>query len=208
MRATSKVRLAIVPWMAASTVIGGCTWIDDRTPPPKPAPYTANAAAASRVFTPAHPTFRAAARDFFGIRPVAVQPFAFPHRTHVEEGLTCTEVCHASAPRGPRAGLPSVRDCLSCHDTIAAESPLIQQITALADRGFDFEWQRVYGFGAQAHVRFNHAPHLRAAVGCATCHGEIGLQSVAQRTVDLNMGFCVGCHRSKGAPTDCLTCHF
>jgi hypothetical protein len=31
---------------------------------------------------------------------------------------------------------------------------------------------------------------------------------VAQRNVDLNMGFCVDCHREKQAPTDCLTCHF
>ena len=198
----------LVLWTVASSSMLGCAWLDDREPFPEPAPYTANASTALRVFTPAHRTFRAATQDFFGIRPIGVQPFAFPHRTHVEEGLTCTEVCHASATKGPRAGLPSVRDCLTCHDTVAVERPLIKQITSLADRGLDFEWQRVYGFSAPAHVRFNHAPHLRAGVGCTICHGDIGMQTVAQRTVDLHMGFCVGCHRTKGAPTDCLTCHY
>jgi len=31
---------------------------------------------------------------------------------------------------------------------------------------------------------------------------------VAERNIDLNMGFCVNCHRQKNAPNDCLTCHF
>jgi len=31
---------------------------------------------------------------------------------------------------------------------------------------------------------------------------------VAQKTVDLSMGFCVNCHRERQAPLDCLTCHF
>jgi hypothetical protein len=31
---------------------------------------------------------------------------------------------------------------------------------------------------------------------------------VAERVVDLNMGFCVSCHKAKNASNDCLTCHF
>jgi hypothetical protein len=31
---------------------------------------------------------------------------------------------------------------------------------------------------------------------------------VAQRNVDLNMGFCVTCHREKNVSNDCLTCHY
>jgi hypothetical protein len=45
-------------------------------------------------------------------------------------------------------------------------------------------------------------------VACSTCHGDIGMQSVAQRNVNVHMGLCVECHRAKKAPTDCLTCHF
>ena len=43
----------------------------------------------------------------------------------------------------------------------------------MREKGIDLAWQRVYGFTREAHVRFNHAPHIRAKVECATCHGDI-----------------------------------
>ena len=57
-------------------------------------------------------------------------------------------------------------------------------------------------------MRFNHAPHIRASVDCATCHGDVSQMSVAEHAVDHSMGFCVNCHREKKASNDCLTCHF
>ena len=98
--------------------------------------------------------------------------------------------------------------CLACHNTIATDRPRIQQITAMRDAGQDFAWERVYGYPAQAHVRFNHAPHVRAEVECATCHGNIAGGTVAEHHVDLTMGFCVNCHTERQASIDCLTCHF
>jgi hypothetical protein len=95
-----------------------------------------------------------------------------------------------------------------CHSAIATDKPRIQTITAMSDKGIDIQWQRVYGFTQQAHVRFNHAPHIRANVECSTCHGDVGKGTVATRAVDLNMGFCVTCHRQKNAPNECITCHF
>jgi hypothetical protein len=162
----------------------------------------------SAVFTTARPTVSQAARDFFGIRPKAVQPIAFPHNKHIEKGLTCTEYCHESATKGPVAGLPSVKTCMICHDAIAADRPLVQQVAKYQQDGLDIPWQRVYGYTRDAHVRFNHAPHLRANVQCSTCHGNVEQQTVAERNVDLNMGFCVNCHRQNNAPNDCLTCHY
>ena len=55
---------------------------------------------------------------------------------------------------------------------------------------------------------FNHAPHIRANVDCATCHGNMAEQTVAERNVDHTMGFCVNCHNERKASNDCLTCHF
>ena len=43
---------------------------------------------------------------------------------------------------------------------------------------------------------------------CSTCHGGVAQQTVAERNVDLTMGFCVKCHQQKNAPNDCLTCHY
>ena len=76
------------------------------------------------VFTPAHRTTAAAVRDFFGVRPTAEQPIAFPHAVHISKGLTCTDYCHESATKGPIAGLPSVKTCMICHDAIATDRPI------------------------------------------------------------------------------------
>jgi hypothetical protein len=186
----------------------GCQWLDDRPAPVQPAAYTAAGQSASPVFTSARPTFGAAARDFFWVKDTPEQPIEFPHVIHIEKGLTCTDYCHASVTEGPEAGLPSVNTCLICHAAIATDKPRIQQITALAEQGLDLDWQRVYRFTDQAHVKFNHAPHIRASVECSTCHGDIAHQTVAQRNVNVNMGFCVNCHRENDAPNDCLTCHY
>jgi Cytochrome c7 and related cytochrome c len=193
-RATLATSLAGLTLLAA--VASGCRAFGDAAPP------------ANTIFTPAHETFGAAVNDFFGIRPAVTQPFPFPHKTHVANKVGCTEYCHESVTKGPVAGLPSLKTCMICHESIATDRPLIQQITALSKSGIDLSWQRVYGYPAESHVRFNHAPHLRAKVDCANCHGSIDQQTVAQRNVDLKMGFCVNCHKSKQAPNECITCHF
>ena len=41
-------------------------------------------------------------------------------------------------------------------------------------------WQRVYGFPASAMVKFQHGPHVRAHVACATCHGDMTQATTAQ----------------------------
>ena len=186
----SLPHLLLLPALVA---VAGCR-IEDRTSSP--------------VFTPAHVTVASAVNDFFDIRPAAVQPIPFPHKTHIAKGITCTEYCHESAEKGPIAGIPGVKTCMICHDAIAADRPLIKQVADYQKRGVDIQWQRVYGFTQEAHVRFNHAPHLRAKVDCATCHGNVAQQTVAERSVDLKMGFCVNCHKTKQASNECLTCHF
>ena len=188
--ALSLKPLALVVFLTASA----CS-----SPPP--------AEVSSPVFTPAHRTTGEAARDFFAIRPTAVQPIPFPHKTHLEKKAVCAD-CHESADKGPIAGIPSVKTCMICHSQIATDKPLIKQVTDYSEKGIEIPWQRVYGFTREAHVRFNHAPHIRASVDCATCHGDLAKQTVAERVVNHSMGFCVNCHKQKSASNDCLTCHF
>ena len=64
-----------------------------------------------------------------------------------------------------------------CHSQIATDRPLIKQVTDYSEKGIEIPWQRVYGFTREAHVRFNHAPHIRASVDCATCHGDVAKQT-------------------------------
>jgi hypothetical protein len=160
------------------------------------------------VFTTAHPSFSAALNAFLDVRAEPEQPLDFPHNIHAGKQIACTDYCHEAVSTGPVAGLPSVRTCMICHNTIATDRPRIQQITAMRERGEDLAWQRVYGYPALAHVRFNHAPHISAKVECSTCHGDIAGGTVAQRNVELTMGFCVNCHNERKASIDCLTCHF
>jgi hypothetical protein len=163
--------------------------------------------ASSEVFTPAHRTMAEAARAFFAIRSKAEQPIPFPHKTHIDKKAECVD-CHESVEKGPIAGIPSVKTCMICHSQIATDRPLIKQVTEYSEKGIEIPWQRVYGFTRESHVRFNHAPHVRASVACSACHGDVANQTVAERSVDHSMGFCVNCHREKKASNDCLTCHY
>ncbi len=162
----------------------------------------------SGTFTSAHVSIGEATRHFFGIRAKAVQPIAFPHNTHVEGAQFLCIDCHISVDRGPRAGIPDIRTCWGCHETTATDRPEVQKIKAFHDRGEDIPWQRVYGWDDEAHVRFNHAPHIRAQVDCTNCHGNVGGMGVAERVVDHTMGFCINCHKQRKVSNDCQTCHY
>jgi hypothetical protein len=159
------------------------------------------------VFTTAAPTLGAAFADFLGRRPDPVQPLEFPHNVHAGRKIACTEYCHEGVTTQAVAGLPGVRTCMICHNAIATDRPRIQRITQMREQGLDLAWQRVFDYPAMSHVRFNHAPHIRAGVGCETCHGNIAAGTVAQRNVQMTMGFCVNCHTEKQAPIECVTCH-
>ena len=195
---------------AMLTVLSGCV---QQPSVPGYARPTADPYAAKRwsspTFTTAHASFGDAARHFLSIKPRPQQPIEFPHKIHTDDiGLFC-ENCHLGVMKGARAGLPSINICMSCHEEIGeAGDPRIQALRATAKRGEDIAWQRVYGFVEESHVRFNHAPHIRAKVECATCHGDLTQMTVAQRVVNHTMGFCINCHKQKGASNDCLTCHY
>jgi hypothetical protein len=200
------VRTAIV--VSALVLAGsiGCRMLDSTPQSSAGAPLLPGQVDA--VFTTARPTVGVAVAEFFSWRPEPEQPLEFPHNIHAGKQIACTEYCHEAVSTGPQAGLPSVRTCMVCHNTIATDRPRIKTLTAMRERGEDFVWQRVYGYPAQAHVRFNHAPHIRAEVSCTNCHGPIHEGTVATRNVNLSMGFCVNCHNERKAPVDCLTCHF
>jgi hypothetical protein len=209
MRIARRVALFTrTPAVVVLALIGavGCGLLDGTKPPVSAAPLLPGQS--TGVFTTANPTMGAALSDFLGRHPTPVQPIEFPHNVHVGKKIACTEYCHESVTMGPVAGLPSVRTCMICHNAIATDRPRIQQITAMREKGLDLAWQRVFGYPSESHVRFNHAPHIRANVACATCHGGIAEQTVAQRNVELSMGFCVNCHKEKKASIDCLTCHY
>lgn len=161
----------------------------------------------SSVYTPARSSLGEATAAHFGLRKDPVQPFAYSHRIHLAQDLACVD-CHQGVETGPRAGIPGISTCMTCHAAIATDKPLVKSMAEMQAKGLDFAWQRVYDYPREAHVRFEHQPHITAKVECSTCHGDMRQQEVATRQVNMDMGFCVNCHTQKQASNDCLTCHY
>jgi hypothetical protein len=137
----------------------------------------------------------------------ADQPIAYSHKQHLALGLQCLD-CHIDADTGAAATIPSIRKCMLCHAKIGTDKPEIKKLAAYAAANREVPWQRVYEFASSAMVKFQHAPHIRAHVACATCHGDMTQATTAQVLVHHNMGTCLTCHRQNKASEDCATCHY
>jgi hypothetical protein len=176
--------------------------------PGNQAPFKAPVYVTSGQFTTAHPSVLGAVEDYFNTyRTHVPQPVAFTHKAHLGIGMRCAD-CHQGVTHGPNATIPNVQFCMTCHQVIAVDKPEIKKVAAYQERGEEIPWQRVYWYYPAADVKFAHAPHVRAGINCATCHGDMKEQSTAVRKAGLDMGFCLGCHRMKKASTDCAACHF
>ena len=143
------------------------------------------------------------------------QPIPFDHSLHVVleiDGarLACT-ACHPGAERGAHAGLPALASCLRCHMRPQGDPPseLEREIRVAGAAGGPFRWIQVTR--NPGHVYFSHRAHVTGAgMACADCHGDVAawreppMVPVADLT---SMNRCIDCHRERGAPTDCGTCH-
>jgi hypothetical protein len=77
-------------------------------------------------------------------------------------------------------------------------------------------WTKVHN--VPDYVYFDHRAHTGAGVTCQTCHGPVETMERVRQVGDLNMGWCVNCHREvtaggvAGKPVDasidCITCHY
>ncbi len=140
-------------------------------------------------------------------RKTPQQPIQFSHEIHVKKvGLQC-QFCHTTVEKSTFAGIPSVQKCMTCHEKVATDRPEIQKLTRFWKDGQPIPWNRVYRIPVRNHVYFSHKRHVRAGVECRTCHGNVEVMPVIKRQRELQMGWCVSCHRANNAPDDCLTCH-
>jgi hypothetical protein len=145
----------------------------------------------------------------------AAQPIRFVHNVHAgsAEGqfrIDC-QYCHFSAERSVDAGIPPVATCMGCHLSVQGSTERAQ--TEIAKIGEHFvngraiEWVRIYKVSDHAH--FPHLRHIKAEVACQTCHGEVQEMGVIEKVnQQLYMGWCVTCHKERGASTDCTSCHY
>ena len=123
----------------------------------------------------------------------APQPIPFSHAVHSGGlGLDCRS-CHAGVERQADAGMPSAETCLGCHDRVWNVTAQFAPLRAAIAQGSAVQWSSVSRL--PDHVRFDHAAHTVAGVGCASCHGKVEEMPRTVRAETLSMGFCLDCHR-------------
>jgi predicted CXXCH cytochrome family protein len=133
------------------------------------------------------------------------QPISFSHRVHAGVKQIQCRFCHPYVDRSINPGVPPVDKCLFCHRYIIANHPEILKEHEYYNSGTPTPWRKV--FYLPEHVLFNHERHIKKDVECAACHGEVSTMDRLAAT-RFQMGFCVQCHREKGANLDCwLACH-
>ncbi len=126
-----------------------------------------------------------------GYRPR--QPVAYSHKLHAGDlGMDC-RYCHTGVERSAVAGVPPIQTCMNCHKLIKPDSEKLLPIRESWRTGEPIEWIRVHKIPDYAY--FNHSSHVRAGVGCKSCHGDITEMEVVTQVEPLSMSWCLDCHR-------------
>ena len=129
-----------------------------------------------------------------GYRPV--QPVAYSHKLHAGDlGIDC-RYCHNNVETSPHAGVPPTQTCMNCHKIILPESEKLLPVRESWNTGRPIEWVRIHKLPDYAY--FDHSVHLRAGVGCESCHGNIADMERVMQKEPLSMGWCLDCHRNPG----------
>ena len=133
------------------------------------------------------------------------QPIAFSHKVHAaQRGIACA-YCHEYVAKSSVAGVPSVELCMGCHRVVSPNEREVQKLANYWNNQEPIPWVRVYRL--PDFVYFTHQMHIAADVSCESCHGNVADMERVSKAQPLSMGWCLQCHRSRGAETDCWTCH-
>lgn len=134
-----------------------------------------------------------------------VQPIPFSHRFHVTQKKISCILCHAGAIDTARAGVPPLETCMLCHQRIAIAYPWIARLREHYFSDTPVQWARVNEL--PEFVYFSHERHVRRAVDCGHCHGNVAQMDRISQVHPFKMGWCVQCHRDNAVSHDCLICH-
>ncbi len=92
-----------------------------------------------------------------------------------------------------------------CHERIIIHHPYIEKLRSIYYSGGTISWVRVNQ--VPDFVFFNHSVHFRSGFDCGKCHGNVAQMDRVIQSVQLQMGFCVQCHRDNNFSVDCYICH-
>jgi hypothetical protein len=132
------------------------------------------------------------------------KPFAFSHRVHVvDESLECAD-CHRTWETDDNPGMPTLGQCMLCHEQIDADKPPERQVTRLFDGK---EYRATRASRLEDEVLFSHKQHAAGPVECSACHRGIESNEVIDRSMAVRMDDCTACHGSRDIANECATCH-
>jgi len=140
------------------------------------------------------------------VRAETAQPVRYSHKVHVTDYRIDCRFCHTSARKTKYAGIPSVEKCMICHRSVAGNHPEVKKVAQYWKEKKPIPWNRVIDF--PDHTYFPHYRMVNAGVPCLECHPGMDKAGTAVQKKTLSMGFCMGCHRSRGVSIDCWTCHY
>jgi NAD-dependent SIR2 family protein deacetylase len=121
------------------------------------------------------------------------QPIQFSHAHHVGgEGIDC-RYCHTSVEESAFANIPPTKTCMNCHSQLWTTAPILEPVRASLRENKPLHWTRVHDL--PDFVYFNHSIHVKQGVGCATCHGRVDKMPLMYQHANLQMNWCINCHR-------------
>ena len=127
-----------------------------------------------------------------GYRPK--QPVPYSHKLHAGDlGIDC-RYCHNFVEKSAEANIPPTQTCMNCHTLILPESEKLLPVRESWATGKPLQWIRVHKLPEYAY--FDHSAHLRAGVGCASCHGNVAEMDEVMKVEPMSMGWCLDCHRN------------
>ena len=122
------------------------------------------------------------------------QPLQFSHAHHVGgEGIDC-RYCHTSVEESAFANIPPTKTCMNCHSQLWTDAPILEPVRASFRDNKPLHWTRVHDL--PDFVYFNHSIHVKKGVGCATCHGRVDRMPLMYQQANLQMNWCIDCHRN------------
>lgn len=133
---------------------------------------------------------------------------AFSHKRHVvEEDMECA-ACHKDAETADKAGMPAVKSCMKCHESIDEKKTPEHRIAAFV-KDEKPQWSDITLLPEE--TKFSHKVHAEAKVQCASCHKGIKASTAITASLRVTMKECQSCHAKTGvggnAPDNCAVCH-
>ena len=140
------------------------------------------------------------------LHPAApTQPLPYSHKTHLALKIGC-QFCHTNPDPGTMMTYPATAICMTCHQSVASDSPAIKKLAEFDHNHQAIPWVRVYK--VMPGVKWGHRFHLAAGLKCQNCHGPVQeMPAMYERTSVTTMGVCISCHEKNHAKTVCSTCH-